>query len=66
MAAARDTIPIYFERCMIDRSNRPADVQQQAEDRIVGDMADLNCVTRSHWSRTQSGTHRPRAVSDWR
>ena len=30
MAAARDTSPVYFERYMIDRSNRPADVQQLA------------------------------------
>jgi Domain of unknown function (DUF5078) len=34
MAAARDTSPVYFERYMIDRSNRPADIQQMAEDRI--------------------------------
>jgi hypothetical protein len=36
MAAARDTSPVYFERYMIDRSNRPAEVQQQAFDRITG------------------------------
>ena len=34
MAAARDTSPVYFERYMIDRSNRPADVQQAAFNRI--------------------------------
>jgi hypothetical protein len=34
MAAARDTSPVYYERYMIDRSNRPADVQQMAFDRI--------------------------------
>ena len=34
MAAARDTSPIYFERYMIDRNNRPADIQQMAQDRI--------------------------------
>ena len=34
MAAVRDTNPVYFERYMIDRSNRPADVQQAAFDRI--------------------------------
>ncbi|MCX2929488.1 DUF5078 domain-containing protein [Mycobacterium sp. CVI_P3] len=34
MAAARDTSPVYFERYMIDRSNRPGDVQQLAFDRI--------------------------------
>ena len=26
LAAARDTSPVYFERYMIDRSNRPPDV----------------------------------------
>jgi hypothetical protein len=34
LQAVRDTSPIYFERYMIDKSNRPADVQQMAEDRI--------------------------------
>lgn len=34
LAAARDTSPIYFERYMLDKSNRPADVQQMAVDRI--------------------------------
>jgi hypothetical protein len=34
LAAARDTSPVYFERYMIDKSNRPPDVQQSAEDRI--------------------------------
>jgi hypothetical protein len=34
MAAARDTSPVYFERYMIDRSNRPPEVQQIAFDRI--------------------------------
>jgi hypothetical protein len=34
LQAARDTSPVYFERYMIDKSNRPADIQQMAEDRI--------------------------------
>ena len=34
LAAARDTSPVYFERYMLDKSNRPLDVQQMAEDRI--------------------------------
>ena len=34
MAAARDTSPVYFERYMIDRGNRPPEVQQIAFDRI--------------------------------
>src|SRR5262249_51406968 len=34
LAAARDTSPVYYSRYMIDKSNRPADVQQMAQDRI--------------------------------
>ena len=34
LAAARDTSPVYFDRYMRDKSNRPADVQQSAVDRI--------------------------------
>lgn len=34
LAAVRDTSPIYYERYMIDKGNRPADVQQDAVDRI--------------------------------
>lgn len=34
LAAARDTSPIYFERYMIDKSNRPPEIQQMAVDRI--------------------------------
>lgn len=34
LAAARDTSPVYYERYMVDKSHRPADVQQAAVDRI--------------------------------
>lgn len=34
LAAARDTSPVYFERYMIDKGNRPPDVQQMAVDQI--------------------------------
>jgi hypothetical protein len=34
LAGARDTSPVYFDRYMRDKSNRPADVQQAAVDRI--------------------------------
>jgi hypothetical protein len=33
LAAARDFEPIYYERYMIDKHNRPLDVQQAAVDR---------------------------------
>ena len=34
MAAVRDVRPVYYERYMIDYNNKPADVQQGAQDRI--------------------------------
>ena len=34
LAAARDTSPVYFERYIIDKNNRPPEVQQLAVDRI--------------------------------
>ena len=34
MAAARDVEPVYFERYITDLNNKPADVQQEAKDRI--------------------------------
>lgn len=34
LAAVRDTSPVYYERYMIDKRNRPADIQQDAVDRI--------------------------------
>jgi hypothetical protein len=34
LAAARDTSPVYFERYITDKNNRPPDVQQLAVDRI--------------------------------
>ncbi len=36
MAAARDVEPVYYERYMIDYNNKPADVQQGAQDYIHG------------------------------
>jgi len=34
LAAVRDTSPVYFERYIMDKNNRPPDVQQGAVDRI--------------------------------
>jgi hypothetical protein len=34
LAATRDTSPVYYERYMVDKSHRPADIQQAAVDRI--------------------------------
>jgi hypothetical protein len=49
LAAVRDTNPIYFERYMIDKSNRPPDIQQMAEDRIHWFFS-LDAVARRQYS----------------
>lgn len=49
MAAARDVEPIYFERYMIDYNNKPADVQQAAQD-YVHWFYSLDAAARRGWS----------------
>jgi len=65
MAAARDTSPVYFERYMIDRSNRPADVQQQAFDRIHWFFS-LDPVARRQYSEdTATNVYYENAATHW-
>lgn len=49
MAAARDVVPVYYERYMIDYNNKGADVQQAAQDYIHGFFA-KNSADRRAWS----------------
>lgn len=49
MAAARDVEPVYYERYMIDYNNKPADVQQAAQDYIHGFFAKTPSERRA-WS----------------
>lgn len=49
MAAARDVEPIYYERYMIDYNNKPADVQQAAQD-YVHDFFAKTPEQRRAWS----------------
>jgi hypothetical protein len=65
MAAARDTSPVYFERFMIDRSNRPADVQQQAFDRIHWFFS-LNPAARRQYSEdTATNVYYENVATHW-
>jgi hypothetical protein len=65
MAAARDTSPVYFERYMIDRSNRPADVQAQAEDRIHWFFS-LDSVGRRQYSEdTATNVYYENVATHW-
>ena len=65
LAAARDTSPVYFERYMIDRSNRPADVQQQAEDRIHWFFS-LDPVARRQYSEdTATNVYYENVATHW-
>ena len=51
LAAVRDTSPVYFERYIMDKNNRPPDVQQGAVDQI-------------HWFYSQNAIDR-RAYSEF-
>jgi hypothetical protein len=65
MAAARDTSPVYFERYMIDRSNRPADIQQMAEDRIHWFFS-LDSVARRQYSEdTATNIYYEQVATHW-
>ena len=65
MAAARDTSPVYFERYMIDRSNRPADIQQMAEDRIHWFFS-LDSVARRQYSEdTATNIYYEQVATRW-
>lgn len=65
LAAVRDTSPVYFERYMIDKSNRPADVQQQAEDRIHWFFS-LDPVARRQYSEnTATNVYYEQVATRW-
>ena len=64
MAAARDTSPVYFERYMIDRSNRP-EVQQMAFDRIHWFFS-LDPVARRQYSEdTATNVYYEQVATHW-
>lgn len=65
MAAARDTSPVYYERYMLDRSNRPADVQQAAFDRIHWFFS-LDAVGRRQYSEnTATNVYYEQVATRW-
>ena len=65
MAAARDTSPVYFERYMIDRSNRPADIQQMAFDRIHWFFS-LDAAARRQYSEdTATNVYYEQVATHW-
>lgn len=65
LQAARDTSPVYFERYMIDRSNRPADIQQMAQDRIHWFFS-LDAVGRRQYSEdTATNVYYEQVATHW-
>jgi hypothetical protein len=65
LAAARDTSPVYYERYMLDRSNRPADVQQAAFDRIHWFFS-LDAVGRRQYSEnTATNVYYEQVATRW-
>lgn len=65
MAAARDTSPVYFERYMMDRSNRPADVQQQAFDRIHWFFSLDSAARRQYSEDTATNVYYENVATHW-
>ena len=65
LAAARDTSPVYFERYMIDRSNRPADVQQQAFDRIHWFFSLDQAARRQYSEDTATNVYYEQVATHW-
>ena len=65
LAAARDTSPVYYERYMIDRSNRPADIQQMAFDRIHWFFS-LDAIGRRQYSEdTATNVYYEQVATRW-
>jgi hypothetical protein len=65
LAAVRDTNPIYFERYMLDKSNRPPDVQQAAVDRIHWFFS-LDAVGRRQYSEdTATNVYYEQMATHW-
>jgi hypothetical protein len=65
LAAARDTSPVYFERYMIDKGNRPADVQQMAVDRIHWFFS-LDAAARRQYSEdTATNVYYEQVATHW-
>lgn len=65
LAAVRDTSPVYFERYMLDKSNRPPDVQQAAQDRIHW-FYSLDAVGRRQYSEnTATNIYYEQVATRW-
>ncbi|KRE28155.1 hypothetical protein ASG82_14570 [Mycobacterium sp. Soil538] len=65
LAAVQDTNPVYFERYMLDKSNRPLDVQQMAVDRIHW-FYSLDAVGRRQYSEdTATNVYYEQVATRW-
>ena len=65
LQAVRDTSPVYYQRYMIDRNNRPADIQQMAEDRIHWFFS-LDSVGRRQYSEdTATNVYYEQVATHW-
>jgi hypothetical protein len=65
LAAARDFTPVYYERYIIDKHNRPPDVQQAAEDRIHWFFS-LDAVGRRQYSEdTATNVYYEQVATHW-
>ena len=65
LQAVRDTSPVYYQRYMIDRNNRPADVQQQAFDRIHWFFSLDPAARRQYSENTATNVYYENVATHW-
>ncbi len=65
LQAVRDTSPVYYQRYMIDRNNRPADIQQMAQDRIHWFFALDPAARRQYSEDTATNVYYEQVATHW-
>ncbi len=65
LQAVRDTSPVYYQRYMIDRNNRPADIQQMAQDRIHWFFALPPAARRQYSEDTATNVYYEQVATHW-
>ncbi|SHT50397.1 DUF5078 domain-containing protein [Mycolicibacterium sp. 141076] len=65
LQAVRDTSPVYYQRYMIDRNNRPVDIQQMAEDRIHWFFSLDQAARRQYSEDTATNVYYEQVATHW-
>ena len=65
LQAVRDTNPVYYQRYMIDRNNRPVDIQQMAQDRIHWFFSLDQAARRQYSEDTATNVYYEQVATHW-